>query len=133
MVFVDVGHTTAAMTRLAQSLPKLLDGRELLLVLGVSHDRDPAVVAPLLPLAAQVLCTRAHHRSGDPERLAMLVEATRPGLLSQTLPTIEQAMSIALRRAQERGMTVVVAGGLFVAMEATCVIEQGDPRGLRFF
>lgn len=127
-VIVDVGHTPAATAAVARTLEPLLGAGAAVLVTGVSHDRDPeAVLAPLMPLASHVIVARAHHRGGDPARVEAVLTRRWPQRSCEVAATIEQAMALALPQAQAQGRAVVVAGGLFLAMEAAAVVRGEDP------
>ncbi|MGQ9369939.1 bifunctional folylpolyglutamate synthase/dihydrofolate synthase [Azospirillum sp. A39] len=133
-VFVDVGHTPDAIATVLRDLPALAAGRPVLLVTGVSADKDVAgIVGPLAGAADAVLCTRAHHRGAETARVRAAAERARPDLAVEEAPTIEEAMARAVARARARGMLVLVGGGLFLAMEAAEALAGRDPRGLRFF
>lgn len=133
-VFVDAGHTPGAVDALAASLAGLLSGRRVLLVTGVSRDKDvEGIVTRLLPVAAEVIATRAHHRGAPAAEVAAVARERAPELPLDVAETIEEALASALPRAGREGMTVVVAGGLFLAAEAKWTLGGGDPRRLRFF
>ncbi|MCX4245583.1 bifunctional folylpolyglutamate synthase/dihydrofolate synthase [Paraliomyxa miuraensis] len=126
-VIVDVGHTPAATAAVARTLEPLVGTRAAILVVGISEDREPdAIVEPLLALASEVIVTRAHHRGGEPSRLRPVLERWAQGPWS-VVPTIEQAMVLACEHARTQGRPVVVAGGLFLAMEAKATMGGGDP------
>ncbi len=64
LTVVDGAHNPAAVTALVESLPELLDGRPLALVLGVLEDKDAAgMLRALLPLCERGLV----HRATEPE------------------------------------------------------------------
>jgi len=133
-VFIDVGHTPDAIATTLQALPLIAGGRPVLLVTGVSYNKDAdGIVSALLGAADEVVCTRAHHRGSDPSRIVAIVRRERPDLPRHEVPTIEQAMVLALDRARAAGMAVLVAGGLFLSIEAAEALRGGDPRALRFF
>ncbi len=133
-VFVDVGHSPDAIDVLVRTVRGALAGRRLVLVTGVSHDKavEP-IVARLVAVADEVICTRAHHKGSPVAEIERIVRAAAPGLRVGVAATIEEAMSEAVRRAKEEGATVLVGGGLFLAAEATEALAGRDPRALRFF
>jgi hypothetical protein len=47
--------------------------------------------------------------------------------------TIEEAVALAKQIATARSMTVLVAGGLFLAIEFHAAWKSSDPRLLRFY
>lgn len=132
-VWVDVGHTPAALATLGDALAPRLAGRPLLLVAGCSTGRDGAALfAPLLDACAAVICTTPRHRGTPATDLARLLRDSRPGLPVDTAPRVEAALAMALPRAAEEGCAVLVAGGLFLAAEALAVLAGEDPDALRF-
>ena len=68
-----------------------------------------------------------------PWEIEEIVSAGRPELERWRAETIEEALSMAQDLARARGMTVLVAGGLFLAVEAAESLEGRNPRDLRFF
>lgn len=135
--FVDVGHTPAALTALAETVRQSLGERALVLVVGVSADKQPAaLLAPLLSLGPQVhavVCTQARHRATDATTLRPIVQALVPGHAVACEADVGSALTSARAAAQAVGAAVLVAGGLFVAVEALAVARGLDPRELRFF
>lgn len=133
-VFVDVGHTPGAVARLVETVRAVLAGRRILLVTGVSYDKQvEAIVSSLLPLADRVVCTRAYHKGSKVPVIAEIVRRHRPEIPLEVEERIEDAMALAVARAREQDMVVLVAGGLFLSIEATQALRGEDPRGLRFF
>jgi len=62
LVVLDGAHNGDSAAQLAAAVPDNFCYRQLILILGVSADKDiPAIVRPLLPLAHQVIFTRSHH------------------------------------------------------------------------
>ncbi len=133
-VFVDVGHTPAAVAAVVDSARKLLGHRRILLVTGVSYDREaPTIVHRLVEIADAVIGTRAWHKGLAASSIAELVRERKPALPLVVEEKIERAVARAVEQAAAEGMTVLVAGGLFVAAEAAAVIRGRDPQGLQFF
>lgn len=133
-VFVDVGHTPEALRALAVTVRGALPDRRLLLVTGVSHDKDaPGILGALAPLAAEAVCTQAHHRGRAAVDVRAILQRLQPSLPTAVEPDIATAIDRACERATSEDLTVLVAGGLFVAAEAAYALSGGDPRKLRFF
>ncbi len=133
-IFIDVGHTPEAIAATVRTAQAALAGKRILLVTGVSHDKNvEEILKGLLPLADAVICTRAHHKGAPPESILRIVESARPELPATVAPTVEAAMETARAQAAESQMTVLVAGGLFLAIEAAEALRGNDPRGLHFF
>lgn len=133
-VIIDVGHSPDAIAKLITTVRAALAGRRILLVTGVSHDKavEP-IVEQLVTVADRVIATRAHHKGAPVERIAGIVRRAAPGIPCTAEATIEGAMARAIEHARREGMTVLVAGGLFLAIEAMVAARGEDPRALRFF
>lgn len=132
-VFVDVGHSPDAIDALAATVRGALAGRRIVLVTGVSYDKAVApIVERLLPLAAEVICSRAHHKGAPVEEIERIARAAAPGMRVEAAATIEEAAARAVERARETGSAVLVAGGLFLAVEAAEAVRGRDPRALAF-
>jgi dihydrofolate synthase/folylpolyglutamate synthase len=133
-VIVDVGHTPQSVRGAARTMRLVYPGRPVLLVTGVSVDKDAeGILRELLPGAEAVLCTRAHHKGRPAAEIADLCRALRPGVEIETRERIEEAVEAALARASRDGMVVLVAGGLFLAVEAAVSLQGGDPRQVQFY
>lgn len=132
--FVDVGHTPAALAALAETVRGALSSRPLMLVVGVSADKDAAaLLAPLVPQAQAIVCTQAGHRAAAATTLLPIVRALAPAATVTCERDVALALAQARDLAQGMGAVVLVAGGLFVATEALALSRGLDPRGLRFF
>jgi dihydrofolate synthase/folylpolyglutamate synthase len=133
-VFIDVGHSPAAAEALVGTVRTCLAGRPLLLVIGVSYNKAvEEIVTRLVPLADEVICTRAYHNGAAVATIEALVRRTRPDVPVSAASTIEEATPQALARARQTGMTVLVGGGLFLAIEFQQALRGEDPRALYFF
>lgn len=133
-VFIDVGHSPDACARLAESVKAVLGDQPILLVTGVSSNKAVKEILRLLvPLGHTILCTRAHHNGEQVERIAAIVRELAPAAPLVQADTIEEAAALARRLAESNGMTVLVAGGLFLAIEFRVAWDGGDPTQLRFF
>ena len=132
-VYVDVGHTPETAAVLVDAVRQTVQ-TPVLLVTGVSHDKNAEALVPkLLECASGVICTRAWHMGSPVERIEKIVDAARPELPKWRAETLEQAMDLALDEARSRGWTVLVAGGLFLSVEAAEILSGRDPQALRFF
>lgn len=119
--WIDVGHTPAAMDVLAETVRAEIAAP--VLILGVSEDKPvEAIARRIAPVASRILCTRAWHKGADPRRIQAVVGG-------EVCATVEEAVAIA----RADGRPVLVAGGLFLAVEAGEVAAGRDPRALRFF
>jgi dihydrofolate synthase/folylpolyglutamate synthase len=133
-VFADVGHTPDALRSLAAGVRHDLGGRRVLLLTGVSHDKDAqGILAALAPLAASAVATQAHHKGRAAHEIADLLRRQRPELEVEVEGDIAHAAERACTRAADEGAVVLIAGGLFLAAEAVHALRGGDPRALQFF
>jgi dihydrofolate synthase/folylpolyglutamate synthase len=111
-VIVDGAHNGDSMRRLGETLRELFPYRKMILVLGVSADKDLDRMFPaILPLVDRVLVTRANHpRAASVEKLVECVTAygkrAEPVALDQV---IHRAMSLAGKED-----LICVTGSLFV-------------------
>jgi dihydrofolate synthase/folylpolyglutamate synthase len=132
-VIIDVGHSPDACSRFAESIKTFLPGRRILLVTGVSANKAVEEILQILtPTAHGVICTRAHHNGENVQRIQEHVRRIRPTIDVREAPTIEDAVEMARKIASSEKMTVVVAGGLFLAVEFRTAWVGGNPRMLRF-
>jgi dihydrofolate synthase/folylpolyglutamate synthase len=126
-VYVDAGHTPAALRAVADSVRRLLAGEKVVLLAGVSDDKDAAaLLMPLLPLAERVIATRARQRGGAAERVAAVVRARAPGLRVDVEDDLERALAMGRDAARDVGRALLVAGGLFLAAEAALCCRKSD-------
>lgn len=133
-VVVDVGHTPQSVRGVARTMRLAYPDRPILLVTGVSVDKDArGILEELLPEADAVVCTRAHHKGRPAREIADLCRRIRPEVGIETWEKIEEAVEAARERASRDGMAVLVAGGLFLAVEAAVALQGGDPREVQFY
>ena len=114
--YVDGAHNPAASEALAAELiAEGLEGR-MTLVIGVMSDKDAeGIIRPLLPLAREVLFTRAAYgRAASPSDLAEKARAL--GYSGGITETIN--VSDAVSAARALGAPVLVAGSFYTAGEA---------------
>jgi dihydrofolate synthase/folylpolyglutamate synthase len=116
-VVVDGAHNTYSAARLREAMREYFSYDRLLLVLGVSTDKDlPGIVRELAPGTAWAIATRSRHpRSAEPAAIAQELEAHQLG--RRAAPTVAEALDQALLEAQARDL-VLVTGSLFVVAEA---------------
>lgn len=132
-IYIDVGHTPDAIDRVVETVQDVLPGKPILLVTGVSRDKQvEKIVSKLAKIATRVICTRAYHRGRDASEIFRLVRNQYPEIPVDEAATIEQATALALKLAKENNMTILVAGGLFLAIEAMVAFQGNDPQALRF-
>jgi dihydrofolate synthase/folylpolyglutamate synthase len=127
LVVVDGAHNDDSAEKLAAALPAVFSYRRLILVLGVSADKDlDAIAAALVPAAAAVIVTRSSHpRSAAPEALAAAVRPYLAGTLTLT-SDVDAALEGALALAGPDDL-VCITGSLFVAAAARARFGLGEP------
>jgi dihydrofolate synthase / folylpolyglutamate synthase len=115
LTVVDGAHNPAAVAALVESLPELLDGRSLALVLGVLEDKDAAsMLRALLPL-----CERAWFTAPPSQRaLSPATLQSLAGQLGFEPCTCEsqpaKALATARNWARERGAAVLATGSVYL-------------------
>ncbi|HIC93960.1 MAG TPA: bifunctional folylpolyglutamate synthase/dihydrofolate synthase [Anaerolineae bacterium] len=114
---VDCAHNADSAQKLAAALRELFAYRDLILIFGASADKDiRGMMRALLPLAREVILTRAHHpRAADPG--ALWEEARSLGWEAAIGGDVADALSQALELADEDDL-VCVTGSTFVVAEA---------------
>jgi len=133
-VYIDVGHSPDAIKSLVKTVGMALKGKRILLVTGVSYDKDiEGILTELLPIADAVICTRAYHKGSTVEDVLRIVRNTTTDIPTFVDATIEEAIAHAVDYAREHNMTVLVAGGLFLSIEAAHALRGKNPRDLHFF
>ncbi len=133
-IFVDVGHTPAAIDNLMTSFAKLVHDRAVVLLTGVSIDKKAELIVPkLLKMAGAVICSRAYHKGRPVSEISEIVRKERSDLTVFEAPTIEDAVQMAQDYAKDNNMSVLIAGGLFLAVEAMEALKGNDPQKLVFF
>ena len=133
LVVCDGAHNPYSVAQLGQSLPAYFDFRRVILVTGLSKDKDIAnLVEELVPLCesrgpdkdeylqerrdARVIVTSSRHpRAAD--TVALADHFSRRGIETTQAQDVKQAMELALSEAEE-GDLVLATGSLFVAAEA---------------
>lgn len=117
-VVVDGAHNPVSMASLRAALADHFPGRPLVLVLGISKDKDvDGVLREIVPAASAIVFTKASHpRAADPEDLLARVRAIAPDIAAWTSPDPRAAVRIA-RAACVKEKLLVVTGSFFLAGE----------------
>ncbi|MBI3602375.1 MAG: bifunctional folylpolyglutamate synthase/dihydrofolate synthase [Candidatus Omnitrophica bacterium] len=122
-VVVDGAHNPASSTALAKTVLDEYPRRRVILVLGLSVDKDiKAVCEPLKLISEKIILTKANHpRSHVFNRQeAHDIFAGKEWFLTEN---VADALSLALAKAQKEDV-IVVTGSLFVAGEARACINS---------
>jgi len=119
-VLVDAAHNAEGATSLAVELPAIAAGRPITLVVGVVADKDArAILAPLLPLAARIVCTTPPSpRALSAGDLAALCQGETVSDPTEALATARDGRSL-----------VVGCGSIFLVGELRRILlgEPSDP------
>ncbi|MEX2196261.1 MAG: cyanophycin synthetase [Thermoleophilaceae bacterium] len=115
LTLYDGAHNPAGARALAGSLPELLAGRPLTLVLSVLEDKDAAaMLAELVPLARRVVLTRcANPRALSPATLESLVAKLPGAPAAETVADPSAAVARARELAAEGG-AVLATGSIYL-------------------
>ncbi|NES20882.1 MAG: hypothetical protein F6K41_18590 [Symploca sp. SIO3E6] len=132
-IYVDVGHSPDAMKQLVASVQQLWPSEPVLLVTGVSYNKDiQNILARLALIPNRAICTRAWHKGSQVQLIADCLASLRPELPIDTAETIEEAVVMAKDLAIRHQMKVLVAGGLFLSAEFIQALQGEDPRAIQF-
>lgn len=127
LVVLDGAHNVAGVRALARALSDELTAEgDTVAVVGMLAGRDPgAMFEALAPAGVRtvVTCTAPSPRAVPSDTLAEAARAV--GLEALAADTVAEALTLALARAGERGM-VVVMGSLYVVAEARQMLVSGD-------
>jgi dihydrofolate synthase/folylpolyglutamate synthase len=115
-VIVDGAHNADSARRLAEALEQYFDFDRVVLILGVSSDKNIAgMVAELAALSDTVIVTRSHHpRAVEPARLAS--EFSKRGIIPEVAENAASAVELALNKAMP-GDLICATGSLFIVAE----------------
>lgn len=115
LTLYDGAHNPAGARALAASLPEVLAGRPLTLVVSVLDDKDAAaLLSALLPLAERAVLTRcANPRALSPATLASLAQQVAPGVATETVPVPADAVARARELAADGG-AVLATGSIYL-------------------
>lgn len=132
LTVIDVGHTPAGVRAALQGFNLMRDGREAVLVTGVSHDKDAdGILGALAPEFGAIICASAHHKGGPAALVGAHAQRVNPRAEIILAESVAEARSIALSKA--RTGAIYVAGGLFLAAEFKAAHLGRDPTRLGFF
>ena len=120
---VDCAHNAYSAKRLAEALKEYFDFERVILILGVSSDKDVAgMVAELSPLSAMVIATGTHHpRALEPARIAD--EFSKRGIVPEVVENITSAVDLALARAKPEDL-ICATGSIFVVAEVMEYLQK---------
>jgi len=116
-LIVDSAHNPASMGKLKDTLDEYFPGMPLILVFGISEDKQlDGMYQAILPRASHLICSQADHpRAMDPEDLrdrAADFDCSR-----ESIPNVGEALFKAIQLAGSEKL-IVVTGSIFVAASA---------------
>lgn len=134
LTVIDVGHTPDGVRQSLASLKAIHGADGWVLVTGISFDKKAdEIVGALAPSFDTIVCTRAHHKGADAERIAAAVRKANPQAAVHIAATIEDAVAMSRKLAASQSRKIYVAGGLFLAIEYAVVARGGRAQDLNFF
>ena len=113
---VDGAHNAYSAKRLAEALKQYFDFERMVLILGISSDKDVAgIVAGLASLPGIVIATRSNHpRALEPAKL--VAEFSKRRITTEVAENVASAIDLALARATPKDL-ICATGSLFVVAE----------------
>ncbi len=116
-VVIDSAHNRDSACKLRQAIEELFPGRPVILVFGVSEDKDvQGMLQELSPITAQLIATKSVHPRAMPPELLMELAAAQ-NLQAECVHSVEEALEMALRLASPETV-VLITGSIFVAAGA---------------
>jgi dihydrofolate synthase/folylpolyglutamate synthase len=132
LVVVDGAHNPYSMQKLAEALQSTFRYDTLILVLGISSDKNiPEMLKAICPLADELIVTQfSHPRSAPAETIANLIPpcTPRPRVVRNVQDAVSSAISLA-----RRNDLVCIAGSLYLVGEARELLlrDVASPPSLR--
>ena len=130
-IVLDAAHTPRAIAAYVATLKASILQNPLVCVVGISNQRNPAMLAPILALSSLFYVTQAH-RGAPPNRIAEYLKQQGAHVV-EVEEQLKEALKKALTKAQALEGTVIVVGGLFLAAEARAELSGMDPKAIDFF
>jgi dihydrofolate synthase / folylpolyglutamate synthase len=124
-IILDGAHNEASAAVLAQTISRSLASGRIILVFGVSKDKDVAGIGKhLIPLAKKCIVTRADNPRALPtaDMVDRLKEFSAPALFVQT-QSVSDALDAA-RQAAGKEDTIIITGSLFIVGEARQLLTR---------
>ncbi|NQT46718.1 MAG: bifunctional folylpolyglutamate synthase/dihydrofolate synthase [Candidatus Omnitrophica bacterium] len=123
-IVLDGAQNRRSAAALRTAIEKFFDYDRLILVIGVSKDKDiGGILDELLPIADELVITKARWpRAKDPERIKEAIPDGFNGRISLTLSAGE-ALSLAKGSAKKRDL-ILVTGSLYIVGEAREILTK---------
>ena len=121
---IDGAHNPHAAAQLAATWREEFGDEKATLILGILADKDACgVVAALMPIAAQIICTPVRSpRALAPAQLAEIIHAQSPA----TGVSVAGSLDAALAEARTNDGRILIAGSLFLAGETLVRLGLAD-------
>jgi dihydrofolate synthase / folylpolyglutamate synthase len=95
-LYADIAHNEEKIRALTGELQHHFQGKELIIVLGVTGQRAPAVIfRQLAPLAKCIIVTGASYKGQDPAKVGSALEGVNGGAPIMAVPEPRQALEVA--------------------------------------
>ncbi|MEJ5314022.1 MAG: folylpolyglutamate synthase/dihydrofolate synthase family protein [Anaerolinea sp.] len=124
MLIVDSAHNRDSALKLRLTLDDYLPGKPVILIFGVSEDKDiSGMLEELLPRVKRVIATQSvHPRAMDATALVKLIR--QHGMRADAIVPVEKALLTALEIAETSEAVVLAAGSLFIAAAVRYAWQQ---------
>jgi dihydrofolate synthase/folylpolyglutamate synthase len=133
LTVIDVGHTPDGIRQSLASLMAIHGAQNWILVTGASGDKKAdEIVGALAPSFDTIICTAAHHKGADAQRIAAAAAHANPAARLHVAASIEETVRLAGELAAAHSRRIYVAGGLFLAIEYATAARGGRAQDLRF-
>lgn len=121
LIVLDGAQNRASANALAKAIKKIFEYKRLVLVLGVSKDKDIAgILKELLPLSDSIILTKSKvaERALEPSKIKELITS---GLEAGLSSSVEEALDLARSKA-DKGDLILITGSLFIVGEARALV-----------
>ncbi len=124
-IILDGAHNAASAVMLKESLAKFVPGKKIILVLGISRDKDIAgICKALVPLSEQVILTRArNNRAAKPQEIFLRMESLIADGRVQVAVNVKTALALAQKISQPDEV-ILITGSMFVIGEAKALLTK---------
>jgi dihydrofolate synthase/folylpolyglutamate synthase len=122
LIVLDTAHTVASMKILKESIQETLSYKNLILVIGLSSDKDiEGVLREIVCIADNLILTRTGNtREADPEHMAVVVKSFYPKK-PLVIEDIDEALNEATRIATKEDL-ICITGSFFLAGKAKKIV-----------
>lgn len=121
LIIVDGAHNVDSIKKLKQTIKDYLPGYKIILIFGVSLDKDIAgMFKELLPEIEWIIFSKSSHpRAAEPVKLVELVKSD--SVSCEITENLSEAVEMAKNKADQR-TAIIVTGSIFIAAAAREVI-----------